>query len=359
MTPGRITVYDVANQAGVSIATVSRVLREHPNVAARTRERVQRAIEELGWRPSSTARALAGQSRDAIGIVFPDLSGPYYAEVIRGFERTSGHRSAVHILATHERPSAPDHVRALAERVDGLVVMGQTVDDDLVAELADEMPLVLLARPPVGNAPVIRTDNTTSAAALARHVVAHGHREVALLGDPRHTPDVAERFTSMRVALGELDVDPGEEIIPDGFEVEDGTMALLEAWEGGRRPTAVLAANDQLAAGIYRAAEALGLAVGRDLAVTGWDDHDLAALLQPGLTTVRQPMRALGIRAADAIFARLADTDVDSVVLDTELVVRGSCGPGCRPDGADDPSRAASSPAPIPPTRPPTTHPPT
>ncbi len=93
-------------------------------MASDTRARVKRAIEELGWRPNTTAQALAGQSRDAIGIVFPYLSGPYYGEVIRGFERSSSHRSAVHILATHSRPSATDHVRSLANRVDGLVIMG-------------------------------------------------------------------------------------------------------------------------------------------------------------------------------------------------------------------------------------------
>ncbi|MBY5164165.1 LacI family DNA-binding transcriptional regulator [Salsipaludibacter albus] len=330
MTPGKVTVYDVAGEAGVSIATVSRVLRDHPNVADGTRDRVKQAIDALGWRPNQTARALAGKTNDAIGIVFPDLSGPYYAEVIRGFERTSGHRSAVHILATHERPSAHDHVRGLAERVDGMVVMGQTVDDELVAELvADGLPVVLLARPAVGSTPVVATDNAGSARALADHLVDHGHDTVALLGDPDHAPDVEERFTAMRGALEARDVDPGEPILTRGFEVEDGAIAMIEAWEAGRRPRAVMAANDQLAAGIYRAADAIGLAIGTDLAVTGWDDHDLAGLLHPGLTTVAQPMRTLGTRAANAVLTLLAGGQVDSVVLETELVVRDSCGPDC------------------------------
>lgn len=345
MTPtANITVYDVAGRAGVSIATVSRVVKEHPNVAAATRQRVQDAIEELGWRPSSTARALARQGHDAIGIVFPDLSGPYYSEVIRGFERTAGDRTAVHILATHGRPTAADQVRDLAERVDGLVLMGATADDDLVRDLrARDVPVVLLARPAVDDAPTIQSDNLGAARALADHLADHGHDRIAFLGDPGRSPDVLERFTGVRAALADHGVDLGEPILPSGFHVRDGREAFLRSWKDGRHPTAVVAANDQLAAGVHAAATIVGLTVGADLALTGWDDQDVAAVLSPPLTTVRQPMADLGRRAATTIFDVLAGATPEPVLLATELVVRASC--GCDPgDAPTDPEHAPTDP---------------
>ncbi len=342
MTPGRgvadasatvrgsTTVYDVADHAGVSIATVSRVVKDHPNVATTTRARVRASIEELGWRPSATARALAGRTHGAVAIVFPDLGGPYYAEVIRGFEARSVDRAAVHILATHGRAGAEGLVRDLAERVDGLVVMGETVRDDVVADLVSGgLPVVLLARPPVAGAPAIRTDNDGSARVLAGHLADHGHDEVLFLGDLAGTPDVADRFRGIAAGLEEYGRPAPRVVTPTGFHRDDGAVAFRRAWNGGLRPTAIAAANDQLAVGICTAAAELGLAVGSDLAVTGWDDQPVAGLVTPGLTTVNQPMAELGRRAADAVFDRAAGGQPDSVVLATDLVVRASC--GCSP----------------------------
>ncbi len=340
MTPGRggtdapvrdsTTVYDVAEHAGVSIATVSRVVKDHPNVATTTRTRVRASIEALGWRPSATARALAARTHGAVGIVFPDLAGPYYAEVIRGFEGRSVDQAAVHILATHGRAGAEALVRDLAERVDGLVVMGETVRDEVVADLvADGLPVVLLARPPIDGAPAVQSDNDRSARALGRHLVAHGHDDVAFLGDLDGTPDVAERLAGITAGLAE-DGRPAPWVVtPAGFHRDDGAAAFRRAWHDGLRPTAIAAANDQLAVGICTAAAELGLVVGSDLAVTGWDDQPVAGLVTPGLTTVAQPMVELGRRAADAVFDRAAGGQPDSVILATELVVRASC--GCPP----------------------------
>ncbi len=137
----RPSVYDVAARAGVSIATVSRVLGGSAPVAAETRRRVLAAADELRWRPNRLARAFVAQSHGAVGIVFPDLGGPYYSRVIAGFEETAAERrAAVLILATHGRANASDLVADLADRVDGLVVMGRTVDDATVAAMAG-MPI--------------------------------------------------------------------------------------------------------------------------------------------------------------------------------------------------------------------------
>ncbi len=328
MTRSTPTVYDVAGLAGVSIATVSRVVKDHPNVADETRRRVRRAIDDLQWRPSSTARALAERTHDAVGIIFPDLAGHYYAEVIRGFERRAVDRSAVHILATHGRAGATDLVRDLAERVDGLVVMGETVSDEAIAELvAAGRTVVTLARSPVPGACAVRSDNTTSAIALVDHLVdVHDQTSPVFLGDPGGTPDVRQRHDAIAARLVERGHARPTVLHPAGFDVEDGAEAFRRAWRDGQRPAAVTAANDQLAIGVATAAGHLGVDVGTDLALTGWDDQPLAALLAPGLTTVAQPMARLGACAADALFRDERDQAPDDVVLPTRLVVRGSCG---------------------------------
>src|SRR5829696_4482169 len=178
------TIYQVAERAGVSIATVSRVLRGTATVAPGTRRRVESAVADLQFTPSRSARSLAEGQHAADGIVFPDLSGPYFAEVVLGHEEVAAeHGRTVLILSTHGRQAAREMVLDLASRVDGLVVLGRTVDDDVLADLAAKgLPLVLLARDPVPGADSAATENLHSAEELTRHLVGdHGYRSIAFL----------------------------------------------------------------------------------------------------------------------------------------------------------------------------------
>jgi LacI family transcriptional regulator len=325
----RPSVYDVAQRAGVSIATVSRVLRGSAPVAAETRARVLDAADELRWRPSRLARAFVEQSHGAVGIVFPDLGGPYFSRVIAGFEQVATERrAAVLILGTHGRDNAEDLVAELADRVDGLVVMGRTVPDGFVASLAaGNVPIVLLARPPVDGVVAVRAANVAPAAALTRHLVEHGRRGIVFVGDPTRSPDVSERWRGIRRALRSAGLDDSNVLWPcEGLDVEHGYKAGLDVFADRNVADAVMCANDEVAAGVLRAATSSGLTVPRDVAVTGWDDAPLAARLHPSLTTVRQPMHLLGCRAAAMLFDRIEGNHVASVVLRTALTVRESCG---------------------------------
>lgn len=322
----RASVYTVARRAGVSTATVSRVIKNSPRVLPETRQRVLEAIEALGWRPNQTARALAGSAHEAVGIVFPDLSGPYYAEVIRGFEGVAVARNqAVMILATHGREGAERLVADLAGRVDGMVVMGRTVDDATVLSLLDRgVPLVLLARPPVGSAPAARSENRDSAVELANHLVQAGHRDLVFVGDPSRSPDVQDRFESMVAALRTAGVPPPSIVSAGGFDLEHGVTIGRRILTGSSLPEVLVCANDELACGVFQAAEEQGVHIPGGVAVTGWDDTPLAARL--GLTTVRQPMRDLGKVAAELLFNRLDGRAVSDQTLPTQLVVRSSSG---------------------------------
>ncbi|MEV5407513.1 LacI family DNA-binding transcriptional regulator [Thermopolyspora sp. NPDC052614] len=359
LTPGQgVTIYHVAERAGVSIATVSRVLRGNVPVSAETARRVREAIAELRYTPSRLGRGLAERQHAANGIVFPELSGPYYAEVVLGYESVVAELGrSVLILSSHGRSDAPGMVRELAGRVDGLVLCTRTVDDEVIVEIAASgVPVVLIARTPVvaraGSASrtgamtpagaedpaatadpaeadpaeadpagvadparlidTINAENRASARDLARHLLGHGYRRFLFLGDTTASFDFAERWMGVREVLGDVPR------VPCAFDEEGGRAAadVVRA----HAPDAVICGNDEIALGLAEA-------TGGSVPITGWDD--VMAARYAGLTTVRQPMRELGARAARLLDERItgARSRPRHEVLPTRLVIRSSCGP--------------------------------
>ena len=322
----RPTIRDVAKHAGVSIATVSRVMHEHDNVSAQTKLRVDAAVADLHFTPSRLGRSLAERRHAANGIVFPDLSGPYYAEVVLGYEAVAAELGrSVLILSTHGRAAAPAMVEEMADRCDGMVIMGRTVADEVVERLASRTPVVLLARPQVGGVDSVKADNTESAESLISHVIATGARSIALVGDPDLSPDVAERWKGFERATARHSGVHLEQRHTTLLGEPAGEQVAREAIRQGL-PDAFVCANDELALGVLSELKASGVEVPGTVRVTGWDD--IMAARYAGLTTVRQPMRELGGTAA-----RLLDEIITGSrnqprheVLPTELVVRTSSG---------------------------------
>jgi LacI family transcriptional regulator len=327
----RPTIRDVAQQAGVSIATVSRALRDSGAVRQETRARVLEAAERLQFTPSRLGRQLAERRHAANGIVFPDLSGPYYAEVVLGYEAVAAERErSVLILSTHGRVNAAAMVEDLASRCDGMVVMGRTVADDVVERLAARgMPVVLLARPPIGEIDSVNADNRRTAVELGRHVLARGARRVTLVGDPAASPDVEQRWAGLLEARSEVDGVVLDRVAGSGFGEEAGAEVARAALDRGldSLPDAFVCANDELALGLMDTLAASGVDVPRRVMVTGWDD--VMAARYAGLTTVRQPMRALGGTAARLLDELVtgARTETRHELLPTELVIRTSTAP--------------------------------
>jgi LacI family transcriptional regulator len=322
----RATIRDVAKLAGVSIATVSRVQRGHPNVSPEMRKRVNDAVAELRFTPSSLGRYLAERRHAANGIVFPDLSGPYYAEVILGYESVAAELGrSVLILSTNGRDNAAAMVEEMASRCDGLVIMGRTVPDELVERVAERTPVVLLARPQVGELDSVKAENTESAKALIGHVLGPDSTRITLVGDPGLSPDVAERWAGVTTVA---EVQKGvllERQQPSLFGEAAGALVARAAIREGL-PDAFVCANDELALGVLGALRAHGIDVPGRVQVTGWDD--IMAAQYAGLTTVRQPMRELGGTAARMLDEIITGTRTQPMhlVLPTELVVRSSSG---------------------------------
>ena len=316
----RATIRDVAREAGVSIATVSRVMRDSGAVRPETRDRVRAAASALEFVPSQLGRQLAERRHAANGIVFPDLSGPYYAEVVLGYESVAAELGrSVLILSTRGRDDADAAVHAMAERCDGLVVLGRTVSDGTVERLAARgTNIVLVARPPVGGVDSVNAENRSSARALTQHLLDLGAQRLVFVGDPSTSPDVAERFAGVQEVstavelhhVDDLDEVAGAHLVGDYL-----TKAL---------PDAFVCANDELALGMLGRLRAAGVDIPGRVKVTGWDD--VMAARYAGLTTVRQPMRQLGATAARLLDELISATRAQPrhASLPTELVIRST-----------------------------------
>ncbi|MFG3701742.1 LacI family DNA-binding transcriptional regulator [Micromonospora sp. NPDC047620] len=329
MSNSRLTVREIARLAGVSVATVSRVSNGTGQVSEETRRRVLRAIEEHGYRPDHLGRALAARRHGAVGLVFPGLSGPYFSELIQGFESEAVKaKTSVHILCTHLRADSDAEVIEMAHRVDGLAVLGGTVSHDTIEELATMRPIVVLAGDGPAGVPAVRVDNAAATAALTRHLlVDHGLRRLEFVGDPNGSPDVTERWAGFRQAHRDLELPLPRAPIRVGLQQPDGVFAADQVLRRAIRPQGVVCANDETALGVLIGASGRGLRVPEDLVITGFDDIPMAALVTPPLTTVRQPVRELASQTARLLLQVAAGSaDHTSLLHPTELVIRGSCG---------------------------------
>ncbi|MGC4943770.1 LacI family DNA-binding transcriptional regulator [Kribbella sp. DT2] len=324
----RLTVREIAEIAGVSIATVSRVSRGIGQVSPETRARVERVIEEHDYRPSQLGKALAERKHGAVAMVFPGLSGPYFSELIQGFEYEAMEAGAsVHIVGTHHRAAADDDVLAISGRVDGIAVHGGTIQQQTLRRLAAEVPVVVLAGKPLDGIPAVRADNSR-VAELTRHLLLdHGYRRLAFVGNPDGSPDVTERWEAFKQGHREAKATPPKAPLKVGLQQSDGVIAAGELLAGRRHPGAIVCANDETALGVLIGALGRGLKVPDDVAITGFDDVAMSSLVRPGLTTIRQPVRELGAVTARLLIAGVGGPGaVMDTVLTTELVLRGSCG---------------------------------
>ena len=323
---GPATIYAVAESAGVSIATVSRVLQGTNRVASGTRERVLDAARRLDYLPRASARALAAQKHEAIGLMLPELTGPYFEELLDGFETAAADLGLSVALLMTDEAGLTGRLRQLVARVDGLALMprpGQLDDEDL-GSLARRLPLVRLAAG--GQPSALSAENTASARALTEHLLRHGRRALEFVGDPSLAPDAAERYAGFVAAHDAAGLTPARPA-PVGFAEVDGREHARRLLASSERPDALVCVNDEVAVAMLDELQHAGVRIGEDLAITGWDDIMTARYTRPGLTSVAQPVRELGRLAATSLHDAIAGgPPAGSIVLPTRIVIRGSCG---------------------------------
>jgi LacI family transcriptional regulator len=325
------TIHDVAARAGVSVATVSRVLNGIAVVREETSRDVRAAAKFLRYVPNVAARSLSIRRSQTIGIVLPDVHGEFFSEVIRGID-LAARREGYHILVSgsHSDPSEMlEVVETMRGRVDGLMIMAPDVTLAPIEELrARELPVVLL-NAAAGTGDAITIDNFGGARAVMRHLHELGHTCIAFVCGPLQNADARERLRGYRHAMRGLEPATLRALEFQGaFTEESGFAAGQKIAATLPRPTAVFAANDSMAVGALAALAAAGIRVPESMSVVGFDDIPIARYVAPPLTTMRVDIAELGRRA----FALLLDIIINPAAhtarrerVATTLVVRGSC----------------------------------
>jgi LacI family transcriptional regulator len=328
-----VTIKDVAREAKVSVATVSRSLNGLPSVTEKTRERVMKIAADLHFVPSSAARSLISRRTQTIGALLPDLYGEFFSELIRGIDQAA-RAHGLHLLLSSIRGDAAEAaavMKSLYGRVDGLLVMSPHANAEFLAKnLPKGLPAVLMnSRVAGGGLPSFSVDNYGGALAMMRHLVARGHSRIALIAGPEHNYEAQERMRGYRDAMAQL-VPAVEELILQGdFSEESGWRTGNQILALAARPTAVFAANDMMAIGCLFALNEADVQVPHEIALAGFDDIPMARFVSPPLTTVRVRIAELGSMALERLAMGIEHPERMSAspqTLRSELVVRSSCG---------------------------------
>jgi LacI family transcriptional regulator len=329
---------DVAKLAGVSRTTVSFVLNNVPGVkiTEETRQRVLDAAQELNYYPTAAARSLASGKTHRIGLILgrgqKRLSADaFLPSFLQGVTASVGQRGYLLVLQMEEDvPSHEAYIRLIREQqVDGLIISGPRSDDPVLAELKEDgFPLLLHGQLKDCPMPCVDVDNKAGAYQAVMHLIGLGHRRIGFVSNaPLSYAGAKARFAGYEQALSEHRIPLEDELVRTAsFLPETGQRAAEELLALSERPAAVFAASDVVAIGVMSAIQAAGLHIPEDMAVVGFDDIFLAAHTQPPLTTVRVPAYGLGWTAAEVLIALVEGDAASSVTLETELVIRESCG---------------------------------
>ncbi|MFC3052994.1 LacI family DNA-binding transcriptional regulator [Kordiimonas pumila] len=331
-----VTIDDVAAHAGVSIKTVSRVVNREANVSEKTRNKVMAAIEALNYRPNQAARGLAGRRSYLIGVVYDNISPNYLINLQSGMIETC--HAASYGLAlcpvAYAETGLVEHVMAWVRhsQVDGVLLTPPLTDCAplLVALEKAGVPVVLVSSLGAGQVPAVVIDEVEAARQMTLHLIALGHTEIGFIKGPAAHSASQSRYEGFKAALAGAGIAiNGAYVVEGRFDFDSGEIAAQRLLKG-KRPTAIFASNDDMAAGVLHAAHKLGIAIPEALAVVGFDDTPISRQVWPSLTTIRQPIREMGNHAADLLLQLIAKKvlveDGSSMVFQHgfELKVRGS-----------------------------------
>jgi DNA-binding LacI/PurR family transcriptional regulator len=328
-----VSIADVAERAGVSVATVSRVLNGHTNVRETTREKVLEAVATSGYRINELARNLRTAESRLLLTMVPDFGNPFYAAIVRGIDSVA--RQNGYFMLLCDTGADPLRERSYFDllrgrRADGAICLDPAAVQKALAEEASTLPWVACCEfDPAAGVPYVGIDNHLAAGDVVRYLTGKGHRRIALINSGQGYLYGRQRLAGYRDALIEAGIEPRAEwlIELDSLDYDAGERAAAQlASLGDARPTAAFAVSDTLAIGVMNGFRGAGFSVPDDVAVVGFDDIAVAAHVDPPLTTVSQPMQLLGETAADLLLKRLRDprADVPGVLLPHRLIRRRS-----------------------------------
>lgn len=326
------TIKDVARDAGVSTASVSRVLSGQDGVSAEMRERVLTVVRRLDYRPNALAKSLRVEATRTLGLVISNVKNPFFTDVARAVEDAAGEREYSVILGNADEDPEKErrYLDALLQRrVDGLIVSPARAESQLLSEVASsEMPLVFVDRSIEGlEAPVVRADGRRAVGELVEYLVGLGHERLAIISGPPEVVSGRERLEAFLSRAEAAGVPLGEEYVRFGnFRRESGATAMEELLRLTDPPTVVFAANNLMALGALQSVKRAGLKIPEDVSLASFDDVTWFELLEPPVTAIAQPTRELGEAAARMLLEMIeGESRPDSHVVPAELVVRRSC----------------------------------
>jgi DNA-binding LacI/PurR family transcriptional regulator len=328
------TIKDVANRAGVSITTVSRILNNQPHVADELRERVLKAIDELDYRPSRVAQRLRATESNLVGVIFSDIANPFYIEALCSIEQAlSQHGMSVLIGNANSDPKREEYFINLMQMEDiaGLIIAPTKEDSPALATASRlGLPVVVIDRR-MSNMEVdtVLADNFKGAFLAVQHLTQLGHKRIGVVSGPLHLTSARERYTGYLQAMSDAQLAVETSLTRFGdYRQASGYTLTRELLETPDPPSALFIANNQMTIGAMNAIHDGGWIIPDDVAVIGFDDLPWAVSLNPPLTTVAQPTFEIGTGAADLLMVRIANPDRPSrtLVFETRLVVRESSG---------------------------------
>jgi LacI family transcriptional regulator len=318
-----ITIYDVAREANVSMATVSRVVNGNPNVKPATRKKVLEAIERLGYRPNAVARGLASKKTTTVGVIIPDISSIFFAELARGIEDIATMYKYNIILSNSDQNKEKEfHLlnTMLGKQVDGIVFMGGNITEDHVAEFKrSPVPIVVAATLEKSQQiPSVNINYKQAAYDAVTDLLEKGHNQVAFVSGPLHDLiNKDEKLEGYRKALEDKEIAFREEYVMEGdYSYDSGIEAYEKLSELSNPPTAIFVATDEMALGVIHSAQDRGKVVPDDIEIIGFDNTRLATMVRPQLTTVVQPMYDIG-----AVAMRLLTKLMNKEKVDDHIVV--------------------------------------
>ncbi|MDC3418395.1 LacI family DNA-binding transcriptional regulator [Aquibacillus salsiterrae] len=327
------TIIDVAKRAGVSKSTVSRVLTNSGRIDADTKKRVIKAMEELGYQPSRAAQTLRNKKTKLIAVLVPRVSNHFFSTLIQGMEREAvKHDYQIVLCNTGNDPKKEYNYLKMLEnhQIDGLILTAFRNPVELIQQFSSFGPIILVEEYTKDDIfPTITIDHQEAAYKATEHLIKLGHQHIGMVNGPEESIITKDREKGFLKALETYHIPIQEKwICFESFGIQQGRRYIQRVLNNDFYPTAVFAGNDELAVGVIQEAKQQGLDVPQDLAVVGFDDQDIATIIEPNLTTIKQPVEQLGEKAMLLLIDTLQGNKNISKkkILETKLIIRESCG---------------------------------
>jgi len=327
------TIKDVAKLAGVHSSTVSRVINDDPRISEKTKEKVILIINKLGYTPNAIARGLKTKRTHTLGILIPDITNPFFAEIARGVEDAANKNNFNVILCNTDDKLEKErtYLQILREkRVDGLILGTAHIKDKSILELErKKFPYILISRNIEGlNKNCIIIDDVEGGMTATEYLIKLGHRRIAHITGPLKTRSALNRLKGYKLAFKKHEIEYRDELVGEGdFKIKGGYQVMKKFLKLAEPPTAVFAANDLLALGAMQAIQKKNFHIPEDFSVIGFNDIELASFVYPALTTIRQPMLEMGILAVKTLLRIIEEGEFNQrkIVLKSKLIIRESC----------------------------------